>query len=151
MTREEKRAAIREFCMNIDGCDSCRLKDAVREDENCFAKADTFGADADIDRNYAILFEGAEPKRVYGDGHASCGLEVPLRLDVLAGRPARAMRREDAESEGAQGINVNLNVHTEGVEEAIGQLKELNELILKAQVIAEGLSESLKRLEIIVS
>jgi hypothetical protein len=49
MTTEEKRDRIREYCYNKN-CDQCPLYNVIQGSEKCFED------DADIDRNYAILF-----------------------------------------------------------------------------------------------
>ena len=53
MTREEKRTIIRNRCLNIKNCGDCPLYP--------YAKGSCYEDDADIDRNYDILFGEVNP------------------------------------------------------------------------------------------
>ena len=55
MTLTDKQNAIEAYCFRVDGCQNCKLYEAIPAYENCYSDG------ADIDRNYKILF-GAEPK-----------------------------------------------------------------------------------------
>ena len=62
MTIEEKSNAIEAYCIGRDNydnpCDSCPLYAVVKDTgENCFSMT---GNNADIDRNYAVLFGGPD-------------------------------------------------------------------------------------------
>jgi len=62
MTREEKRKRIKENCIN---CEFCPLYDAIPIGEYCF------GYDADIERNYYIMFGKGDKnaEKHIGDRH----------------------------------------------------------------------------------
>lgn len=63
MTREEKQKRIRDNCIN---CEFCPLYDAIPIGEYCF------GYDADIDRNYNIMFGKGELHDRFETDHKAC-------------------------------------------------------------------------------
>lgn len=65
MTIEEKREAIRLRCEMSYGCDFCPIYPVVKNtSQNCHSE------DADIERNYNLLFGGCEPTT---EPEKSCG------------------------------------------------------------------------------
>lgn len=71
MTREEKAKKIREYCNNLNGddavlhCPECPLWNTP--DDYCYHE------DADIDKNYAILFGESEEDPVNRPSHYTTG------------------------------------------------------------------------------
>lgn len=81
MTREEKRAAIKKYC-DTTRCDECPLQNVVGL-SGCYSwDADPL-RDADIERNYAILFPDAgdsldHPEHYNREGAMECIEEMLL-------------------------------------------------------------------------
>lgn len=132
MTIEEKRRAIEEHCMRLgESCDGCPLQ-PVNQRSNCYTPSDDPQIDADVERNYRILFGNAEEA-----DHPRCGLKPPIRLDMLLRRPARAAVKVGADDQRAGGINIALNVDTSGLDAAIEKANRLVELLENADRILD--------------
>lgn len=103
MTKEDKRRAIDDYCYNTGGCEKCKLYRAIPTYESCYEDED-----ADIERNYAIIF---------GDeGH------YWTKIDALAKR-----QREKGMSKYGQGLEDNpsdIIKRIEHLEQRIAKLKE---------------------------
>lgn len=124
MTIEEKRRAIEEHCMRLgESCDGCPLQ-PVNQRSNCYTPSDDPQIDADVERNYRILFGNPEAA-----DHPRCGLQPPIRLDTLLRRPARAAVKVGADDQRAGGIDSALNVDTSGLDMAIEKANRLVELL----------------------
>lgn len=66
MTIEDKRRAIEEYCLDIDGCEVCPLYSVPqikRGKENCFS--DEYRFPVNVNRNYEILFGEATEENPY--------------------------------------------------------------------------------------
>ena len=134
MTIEEKRRAIEEHCMRLgESCDGCPLQ-PVNQRSNCYTPSDDPQIDADVERNYRILFGNAEEA-----DHPRCGLRPPIRLDMLLRGPARVVTKKEADKQGAGGIDITLNVDTSGLDAAIEKANRLVELL-------ESVSDLLNRI-----
>lgn len=134
MTIEEKRRAIEEHCMRLDeSCDGCPLQ-SVNQRSNCYSRSDDPQIDADVERNYRILFGNPEAA-----DRPNCGLQPPIRMDTLLRRPARAAVKAGADDQRAGGINIALNVDTSGLDAAIEKANRLVELL-------ESVSDLLNRI-----
>lgn len=95
MTIDEKREAIKQYCLDRS-CDECPIRSVIDPSrENCFTADADPSVDANVERNYAILFDNPEPPtdtteavnhpKHYGrDGAMECIDEMVLVFGVEA-------------------------------------------------------------------
>lgn len=105
MTIEDKRRAIEEYCLDIDGCEVCPLYSIAQikaGKENCFSDQDFFPVD--VNRNYEILFGEVTEENPYWE-----------RITSLAER-----QRAKGMSKYGQGLEMN----TADILERINHLQE---------------------------
>lgn len=132
MTIEEKRRAIEDYCIAYGtSCDGCPLL-YTTDGQYCYAPSDDPRKDADVERNYRILFGNPEQA-----DHPRCGLQPPIRLDTLLRRPAQAAVKVGADDQRAGGINIALNVDASGLDAAIEKANRLVELLESANRILD--------------
>lgn len=132
MTIEEKRRAIEEYCMRLcDSCDGCPLQ-PLSKTSNCYSRSIDPQMDADVERNYRILFGNPEQA-----DHPNCGLQPPIRMDTLLRRPAQAAVKVGADDQRAGGINIALDVDMSELDAAIEKANRLVELLESADRILD--------------
>lgn len=136
MTIEEKRRAIEEHCMRLgESCDGCPLQ-PVNQRSNCYTPSDDPQIDADVERNYRILFGNPEQA-----DHPRCGLQPPIRIDTLLRRPARAAVKAGVDDQRADGIDIALNVDASELDAAIEKANRLVELLESASDLLNRIAQ----------